>query len=272
MEAELTKNRGNSRGAWSVVVATLVLPLLAAGCTDQAEAPFQECARLKGEAKLDEAIKACERAVGADAKSKAGVAAASMLSDLRSALADRERQASETRKALLASGKADDLRKLLKDYPGSTEAKEADDGLRKLTSVCANRSSWQLTYPIRRLGERPGQVALMSGMSAAFGKASAEGTAEKCEKEAKQLDDTAAEIAAHGAMPGEEAVRDTMVANHKQLADQNRKWARAFKAYDGDLAPFTALQTATERLTEQALEKDTDTFNACLKLPAGVKP
>jgi hypothetical protein len=254
------------------MAATLVSTLLAAGCTDQAEAPLRECERLKSEAKLDEAVKACERAIAVDAKSKAGVAAASRMTELKLALADQGRQALEARKALLASGKEDDLRKLLKDYAGSVEAKDAEERLRKLTSVCANRSSWQLTYPIRRLGERPGQVALMSGMNPAFGRVSAEGIAEKCEKEAKQLDDTAAEIAAHGALLGEEAIRDTMVANHKQLAEQNRKWARAFKAYSGDLEPFAALQAATEHLTEQVLEKDTDTFNACLKLPAGAKP
>jgi len=253
-------------------MAAMLLLLLTGGCTDPAEAPLRECQRLKSEAKLDDAMKACEQAVSASAKSKAGLAAASLVTEIRAALAEQERQADEARKALLASGKVDDLRKLLKDYSGSVQAKAAEEQLPKLASVCANRSSWQLTYPLRRLGERPGQVALMSGMSPAFGKASAEGTAEKCEKEAKQLDDTAAEIAAHAALPGEEAIRDTMVANHKQLADQNRKWARAFKAFDGNLAPFTALQAATEHLAEQVLEKDTDTFNACLKGPGRGKP
>jgi hypothetical protein len=205
MEAELVKSRSSSKAAW-FSVAAMLLSLLTAACTDPGEVPLRECQRLKGEANLNDAIKACEQAVSASAKSKAGLAAASLVSELRATLAAQERQAEETRKALLVSGKVDDLRKLSKDY------------------------------------------------------------------EAKQLDDTAAEIAAHAALPGEETIRDSMVANHKQLADQNRKWARAFKAFDGNLAPFAALQAATELLAEQVLEKDTDTFNACLKGAGGGKP
>lgn len=271
MEAELAKARCSSGSGWFSMAAMLLL-LLTGGCTDPAEVPLRECQRLKGEAKLNDAIRACEQAVSASAKSKAGLAATSLVSELKATLADQERQAEEARKALLASGKVDDLRKLVKDYGGSVEAKAAEEQLPKLTSVCANRSSWQLTYPLRRLGERPGQAALMSGMSPVFGKASAEGTAEKCEKEAKQLDDTASEIASHAALPGEEAIRDAMVTNHKQLAEQNRKWARAFKGFDGNLEAFAALQAATERLAERVLAKDTDTFNACLKAPGGGSP
>lgn len=245
--------------------------MLAVGCTDPAAAPLGECQRLKAESKLDDAVRACQQAIAASAKSKAGVAAAALVSDLKATIAEQERHTQEARKALLASGKADDLRTLLKDYAGSDEAKAAEEQLRKLTSVCANRSSWQLTYPLRRLGERPGQASLMSGMSTAFAKASAEGIAEKCEQEAKQLENTAAEIAAHDALPGEETIRDAMVTNHKQLAEQNRKWARAFKTFDGDLAPFTSLQASTERVAERVLEKDTETLNACLKGTPGAK-
>jgi hypothetical protein len=52
-------------------------------CVDRAEAPLKECERLKAEAKITEALKACEQAVAADPKGKSGVAAASLLGTLK---------------------------------------------------------------------------------------------------------------------------------------------------------------------------------------------
>ena len=86
----MAKARCSSGAAW-FSTAAMLLSLLTGGCTDPAEAPLRECQRLKGEAKLDDAIKACEQAVSASAKSKAGLAAASLVSEIKAVLAEQER-------------------------------------------------------------------------------------------------------------------------------------------------------------------------------------
>ena len=260
-------------------LAALLVVLLPA-CADKAEPALRQCEQLKSEAKLQEALKACEQSVSIDPRSKAGTAAANIASTLKAEIGeaeakrknDQERQVVETRKKLLASGSPADLQRLLKEYAGPPEATEAEEELRKITSICANRSTWSLTRAIKRLGERPGQAAFMDGMSPTFAAASAQGTAERCETEAASLEKMASEIAAHALRPGEEPVRDALVQNHKVLAQQNRKWARAFRSYSGDLEPFAALQAATERVAEHVLAKDTEAFNKCLRLPAGATP
>ena len=99
MEASLTHDRSKNRGARSLTLKfTLsVLALVAAGCTNKADAPLKECQRLRSEGSLDEAVKACEQAVASDAKSSSGQQASTLLAALRAAVAraNADKQATE---------------------------------------------------------------------------------------------------------------------------------------------------------------------------------
>lgn len=260
-----------------VVVAVAVFT----ECSDKAEPAFKKCQELQGQGQLTEAQAACQEAVTADPNTKAGQAAAKELANLEAAVeadkrveADKKAQAEMDRKrrALLASTDPADWKTLAKEFPGTPEAKSAEEKLRKRESICLERSNWNPGLAIKRLGERGGQAALMSNMNDALAAHTAVGLGEACTKETERLENQVKEVNEHAIGPGEEPIKKELAADLQKLADMNKKWTKAFIGYDGELQPYLALQKASESLAEAVLKRDTARMTKCIDLAAKPPP
>lgn len=263
---------------WITLVVVAVLCLV--GCQDKAEPGLKDCQQLHSQGKLTEALAACQKAVSADPNTKSGKAASKQVQDLKAAIAkeqaDKKAAAEKAaqqakRKSLLASTNPTDWKTLIKDSPGTDEAKLAEEKLGKHESVCLDRSRWNPTLAIKRLGDRSGQAAMMSNMSDALAAHTAVGLGDACKKETERLEGEAKEIKGHAVRPGEAAIQKELAMDRQKLADMNKSWTKAFYGYDGDLAPYVALQRASERLADTVLKHDTAEMMKCIDLAKGSK-